>query len=165
MPTQNLLKLLLLLMLMLRIMLATACWFGSWRLVIKLNFCSDFEHKGWSSLSSCKILELEFAQHFAADVLRKHLAFGSVLQWLIVINALIEHVAMWNMKNRSLIWSSMLINTSLIIVIIGALWPLPLIGGIVASLLYSCSSNARQIFFANLMVNYLTENRAFQILF
>ena len=55
MPTQNLLRLLLLLMLMLRIMLATACWFGSWRLVIKLNFCSDFEHKArsifwrWSS--------------------------------------------------------------------------------------------------------------------
>ena len=48
MPTQNLLRLLLLLMLMLRIMLATACWFGSWRLGIKLIFCSDFEHKGWS---------------------------------------------------------------------------------------------------------------------
>ena len=49
-PTQSLLRLLLLLMLMLRIMLATACWFGSWRLVIKLNICSDFEHKGWSRL-------------------------------------------------------------------------------------------------------------------
>ena len=113
-------------------------------------------HRGWPCycLFSYQLL-----------ILRKHLAFGSVWQWLIVINALIEHVAMWNMKNRSLIWSFMLINTSLIIVIIGALWPLPLIGGIVASLLYSCSSNARQIFFANLMVNYLTENRAFQILF
>ena len=34
---------------MLRIMLATVCYrFGSWRLVLKLNFCSDFEHKGWS---------------------------------------------------------------------------------------------------------------------
>ena len=22
--------------------------FKSWRLVLKLNFCSDFEHKGWS---------------------------------------------------------------------------------------------------------------------
>ena len=31
MATQNLLRFLLLLMLMLRIMLATACWFGSWR--------------------------------------------------------------------------------------------------------------------------------------
>ena len=46
MPTQNLLRLLLLLMLMLRIMLATICYrFESWRLVLKLNFCSDFEHK------------------------------------------------------------------------------------------------------------------------
>ena len=65
----------------------------------------------------------------------------------------------------SLIWSPMLINTLSIIVRIGALWPLPLIGGIVASLLYSCSSNACQIFFANLMVNYLTENRAVRELF
>ena len=73
MPTQNLLRLLLLLMLMLRIMLATVCYrFGSWRLVLKLNFCSDFEHKGWSrfwSWSSGKILKLEFVQHFSADVL------------------------------------------------------------------------------------------------
>ena len=45
MATQNLLRFLLFLMLILRIMLATVCWFGSWRLVIKLNFCSDFEHK------------------------------------------------------------------------------------------------------------------------
>ena len=46
MPTHNLLMLLLLLMLMLMIMLATVCYsFGSWRLVLKLNFCSDFEHK------------------------------------------------------------------------------------------------------------------------
>ena len=52
MPTQNLLRLLLLLMLMLRIMLATTCWFGSWRLIIKQNFCSDFEHKVWSRLWS-----------------------------------------------------------------------------------------------------------------
>ena len=59
MPTQNLLRLLLMLMLILRIMLATVCYrFGSWRLVLKLNFCSDFEHKGWSrfwSWSSGKI--------------------------------------------------------------------------------------------------------------
>ena len=48
-PTQNLLRLLLLLMLMIRIVLATVCYrFGSWRLVIKLNFCSDFKHKVWS---------------------------------------------------------------------------------------------------------------------
>ena len=72
MRTQNLLRFLLLLMLMLRIVLVTVCWFGSWRLVIKLNFCSDFEHKGWSrfwSWSSGKILKLEFVQHFATDVL------------------------------------------------------------------------------------------------
>ena len=46
--------------------------FWSWRLAIKLNFCSDFEHKGWSrfwSWSSGKILKLEFVQHFDADVL------------------------------------------------------------------------------------------------
>ena len=42
--TQNLLRLLLLLMLMMRIVLATVCCrFGSWGLVIKLHFCSDFE--------------------------------------------------------------------------------------------------------------------------
>ena len=64
------------LLLMLRIMLATAFWLafwlGSWRLVIKLNFCSDFEHKGWSrfrSWSLGKISKMEFVQHFAADVL------------------------------------------------------------------------------------------------
>ena len=34
---------------MMRIVLATVCCrFGSWGLVIKLNFCSDFEHKVWS---------------------------------------------------------------------------------------------------------------------
>ena len=59
MPTQNLLRLLLLLMLVTRIVLATICGrFGSWGLVIKLNFCSDFQHKVWSrfwSWSSCKI--------------------------------------------------------------------------------------------------------------
>ena len=47
--TQNLLRLLLLLMLMMRIVLATVCCsFGSWGLVIKLIFCSDFEQKVWS---------------------------------------------------------------------------------------------------------------------
>ena len=50
MPTQNLLRLLLLLMLVTRIVLATVCGrFGSWGFVKKLNFCSDFEHKVWSS--------------------------------------------------------------------------------------------------------------------
>ena len=56
-------------------MLATVCYrFGSWCLVLKLNFCSDFEHKGWSrfwSWSSGKILKLEFVQHFAADILQR----------------------------------------------------------------------------------------------
>ena len=41
----NLLMLLLLLVLMIGIVLATVCCkFGSWGLVIKLNFCSDFVH-------------------------------------------------------------------------------------------------------------------------
>ena len=72
MPTQNLLRLLLLLMLMPRIMLATVCYrFGSWRLVLMQNFCSDFEHKVWSrfwSWSSGKILKLKFGQYLAVDV-------------------------------------------------------------------------------------------------
>ena len=47
MPTQNMLRLFLLLVLVMRILLATlCCWFGSWGLVIKLNFYSDFEHFG-----------------------------------------------------------------------------------------------------------------------
>ena len=58
--------------LMMRIVLATVCCrFGSWGLVEKLNFCSDFKHKVWSrfwSWSSGKILKLEFVHHFAADV-------------------------------------------------------------------------------------------------
>ena len=44
MPTQNRLRFLL--MLMLRIVLATVCCrFGSWGLVIKLNYCSDLLNK------------------------------------------------------------------------------------------------------------------------
>ena len=58
-PTQNLLRLLLLPMLMMGIMMATVCCrFGSLGLVIKLNFCSEFEHMVWSrfwSWSSGKI--------------------------------------------------------------------------------------------------------------
>ena len=54
MPTQNLLRLLLLLMLVMRIVLASVCSrLGSWGLVIKLNFLSDFEHKVWSGFCSC----------------------------------------------------------------------------------------------------------------
>ena len=60
-------------MLMLRIMLTTVCYrFGSYRLVLKLNLCSDFEHKVSQDFevgSSSKILKLEFVQHFTADVL------------------------------------------------------------------------------------------------
>ena len=71
MPTQNLLRLLLLLMLVMRIVLITGCCrFGSWGLVIKLTFCSDFEHTVWSRFfnwSSGKILKLKFGQSFAAD--------------------------------------------------------------------------------------------------
>ena len=63
MPTQNLLKLLLLLMLVMRIVLATVCCrFGSWGLVIKLNFCSDFEHFGQD------FLKLKFWRDFEAEV-------------------------------------------------------------------------------------------------
>ena len=64
-PTQNLLILLLLLMLMMRIMLETVCYrFGSWGFFIRLNFCSDFEHKIWSrfwSWSSGKICSWSLA--------------------------------------------------------------------------------------------------------
>ena len=76
MPTQNLLRLLLLLM------LATVCCIlGSWGLVIKPNFCSDFQHKVSSrfwSWSSGRILKLEFGQYFAADVLQR------LWRWILV---------------------------------------------------------------------------------
>ena len=81
--TQNLLRLLLLLMLAMRIMLATVCCrFGSWGLVIKPYFCSDFQHKVWSrfwSWSSGGILELKFGQYFAADVWLR------LQSWILVI--------------------------------------------------------------------------------
>ena len=41
------------------------CRFGSWSLVIKLNFCLDFEHTVWSRFwrwSSGEILKLKFGQ-------------------------------------------------------------------------------------------------------
>ena len=67
-----LLLLSLLLMLVMRIVLATVCYrFGSWGLVMKLNFCSDLEHMVWSRFCSwifCEILKLKFGQYFAADV-------------------------------------------------------------------------------------------------
>ena len=68
MAAQNLLRLLLLLIMMMRIVLATVCCrFGSWGLVIKLNFCSDFEHKSCSRLwswSSGEILKLKIVWHW-----------------------------------------------------------------------------------------------------
>ena len=81
-PTQNLLRLALLLMLMMKIVLATVCCIlGSWGLVIKPNFCSDFQHKVSSrfwSWSSGRILKLEFGQYFAADVLQR------LWRWILV---------------------------------------------------------------------------------
>ena len=77
MPTQNLLRLLLLLMLMMRSVLATVCCrFGSWGLVIKLNFCSDFEHFGQNfelevqgrfwNWSLVEVMKLNLGQYFEA---------------------------------------------------------------------------------------------------
>ena len=92
-PTHNLLRLFLLLMLMMWVVLATVCCrFRSWDLVIKLNFCSDFQHKVWSGVwrqSSGEILKLKFGQYFAADVwlrlqswiLVKILNLGWMLNW------------------------------------------------------------------------------------
>ena len=68
MPTQNLLRLLLLPMLMMRIVIATVCCrFGSWGLIIKLNFCSDFEHKVLSryEVESCPTLCSKSEQKFS----------------------------------------------------------------------------------------------------
>ena len=67
MPTQNLLRLLLIMM---GIVLARVCCrFGSWGLVRKLDFHPDFEHKVWSrflSWNSGEILKLKFGQYFFA---------------------------------------------------------------------------------------------------
>ena len=77
-------------MLMMRTLLATVCCiFGSWGLVIELNFGSDFEHKVWSrfwSWSSGKIFELEFGQHFAAGndicrVMKLNLGCDTLVSW------------------------------------------------------------------------------------
>ena len=68
MPTQNLLRLLLLLMLVMRIVLTTVCCrYRSWGLVIKLIFCSDFGQKVWSTFwrySSGTILKLGLVNIF-----------------------------------------------------------------------------------------------------
>ena len=68
MPTQNLLRLLLLLMLMLRIMLATVCYrFGPKAKLLFRPWAQGLAQI-WS-WSSGKILKLEFVQYFAADIL------------------------------------------------------------------------------------------------
>ena len=65
------------------------CWrqfgiwyrFGSLNLVIKLKFCSDFEHKVWSRFwiwSSGEILKLKLGQYFAADV------WSRLWSWILV---------------------------------------------------------------------------------
>ena len=61
MPTQNLLRLLLLLIIMVRNVLRTV-WrrFGSWSWVINSNFCSDIEQKDWSQ-DFCLLPSLAFA--------------------------------------------------------------------------------------------------------
>ena len=78
--------LLLLLMLMMRIVLATVwCILGSWSLVIKPNFCSDFEHKVCLRLwnrNSGKTFKLEFRQYFASDVRQHCYSFS----WLLKIH-------------------------------------------------------------------------------
>ena len=69
-PPQNLLRLALLLMLMMKIVLATVCCIlGSWGLVIKPNFCSDFQHEvevqaGFLSWSLINILLLMFCRGY-----------------------------------------------------------------------------------------------------
>ena len=81
MPTQNLLRLLLLLMLVMRIVLATVCCrFGSWGLVIKLNFCSDFGHFGQD------FLKLKFRRDFEAEVWSAFCrwCFEEVKSWILV---------------------------------------------------------------------------------
>ena len=75
MPTQNLLRLLLLLMLMMRIVLATVCCRFGRCLVIKLNFCSDFDHKVWKDFEVgvwsvfCRGSEVESWSRFLSQVI------------------------------------------------------------------------------------------------
>ena len=71
MPTQNLLSLLLLLMLMMRNVLTTVlCSFGSWSLVIKLNFVQTLSTRFGQEFEvevQAKLLKLKFGQYFAAE--------------------------------------------------------------------------------------------------
>ena len=98
MPTQYLLRLLLLVPR--NVLTKVWCRFGGWSLVIKLIFCSGFEHKvrsGFWSWSSGEILKLKFGQYFAAEVwLRSYFvlqaelnhqvrcAFGKVYQMILL---------------------------------------------------------------------------------
>ena len=71
MPTHNS-RLLLLLVLVMRIVLATVCCrFGSWGLVINLNFWSDFEH---------------FGQDFEVEVRARFWSWGLVSILLMMFN-------------------------------------------------------------------------------
>ena len=74
MPTQNLLMLLLFLILMMWIVLAAVCCsFGSWGLVIKLNFfSSDFEHA-----FVYRTLQ-RFGQYFEVEVQARFLSWNLV---------------------------------------------------------------------------------------
>ena len=97
MPTQNLLRLLLLLMLMLRIMLANVCYrFGSWCLVLKLNFFQtlstrvgqDFEvevqAKFWSWILFI-ILLLMFSRGYEVESFFNFKFSGDADVWLIFL--------------------------------------------------------------------------------
>ena len=71
----NLLRLLLLLMLMMRNVLTTVwCRFGRWSLVLKLSFCSDFEHK-----------VSRFGQDFEVDVQARFWSWSLVIILLLML--------------------------------------------------------------------------------
>ena len=80
MATQNLLKLLLLLILMMRNLLTTVwCRFGRWSLVIKLSFCSDFEHK-----------VSRFGQDFEVDVQARFWSWSLVIVLLLMLHVIMK---------------------------------------------------------------------------
>ena len=80
MTTQNLLRLLLLLMLMMRNVLTTVwCKFGRWSLVIKLSFCSDFEHK-----------VSRFGQDFKVDVQARFWSWSLVIVLLLMLHVVMK---------------------------------------------------------------------------
>ena len=67
------------------------CRFESWSLVIKLNFCSDFEHKGWlrgcfvevMKIILCRDSEARFGQDFGVLVKSKCWYLVEVLKLLL----------------------------------------------------------------------------------